>query len=79
VLRAVGEIGDGEMGERSAEDDIDIVGPTGEGRLRESEGLLDCGVAAAEVEMERESLGFMDREASILTDLVMEVAEDRLD
>jgi len=77
-LRAVGEIGDGEMGERSAEDDIDIVGPTGEGRLRESEGRLDCGVAA--VEIERESLGFMDdREASILTDLVMKVVEDILD
>jgi len=79
VLRAVGEIGDGEMGERSAEDDMDIVGPTGEGRLRESEGRFDCGVAAAEVEMARESLGFMDREASMLTDLVMKLGEDILD
>lgn len=74
-MRAVGEMGDGEIGERSAEDDIDTVGATGEARLRESEGRFDCGVGAPEVEMERESLGFMDREASILTDLVMKVVD----
>lgn len=50
------------MGERRG---MDMA--TGEGRLSERAGLLDCGVAD-EVEMERESFGLMAREASILTD-----------
>jgi len=58
-LRAVGDTGDGSTGERR-----DMA--TGEGRLSERAGLLDCGVAD-EVEMERESFGLMAREASILT------------
>jgi len=60
-LRAVGDTGDGSMGERRG---MDMA--TGEGRLSERAGLLDCGVAD-EVEMERESFGLMAREASILT------------
>jgi len=52
VLRAVGLMGDGEIGERTM--------ATGEGRLR----VIDGRVAL--VEMERESLGLRDREASIL-------------
>lgn len=50
----MGLMGDGETGERTM--------ATGEGRLSESEGR------EAAVEMERESLGLMAREASISID-----------
>jgi hypothetical protein len=54
-LRAVGLIGEGETGERTI--------ATGEGRDSESEGRVE------EVEMARESFGFMDREASMIAEL----------
>jgi len=57
VLRAVGLIGDGEIGDRKHTGD-----------LRESEGLDACAV-----ETLRDNFGFMLREASILAVVIEKI------